>query len=804
MRQFSSNAGPRLLSCLLGIATLGAFLLAGNEIALANYHIGALELALAAGLGQRAFTLWRSRSSYARDFPSALLITGWILLHASIQSNQMWWMPMVLLLTVVVPSSALWTLLGASVAGVGISAYLNNGTQSALELAAMMLLTGTVMAFKRSYADSAELFASKRIKRLEIALQSTEAGTLEWDLQTKSIAISARLREMLMYDSNDRLELQSMLELVHPDDQDELQRFLALQFKACALQNQSRLRSQQFRICTKHASYRWVRCESILLCESGIVRHLICTLINIDAAVQQEIYFNELVRKVQSHSQALLRLENAFKCQAKYRGALEDIALHHVPIRIFRLRESLRPQIAQACASSGASEECSEKILALLSTHAKSLLVDVRLEAELMRMEEGTYAFDAQDVDLAAVVNCVVQECVLLSKECEVQLEWSPLPEGSLAVRGEHNLCRAATDTLLRHGVKLATAHSTVIVRAHYGTRRGIVLLLQPKDATLDPQAVLDADILLNSASAIDFSLAAARLMVRIQGGDLDVIRRPHGYIEFSIKLPAETSNAAQWPADLQSDFGYVEQLSYATSAPQDATEQRTLDMVAVHHGSAPRTLEQLIHCVAPLCTPRQATDLQALEAAVVERRPDVIVFCVQRDAPLTLMLEMATAIRKMQRSALEDVSTMIALLCEGSPAVDAELQPHKFFDHLLHFPQDQHTLRSVLESKKFDLRAANGQAWVERAMVDAYPDYIASRLRIVEDLDRAVAQGRNRDAAFFAHTLAGSPALHQFAQGIQLCRSIEDLHAKGQLNEAVRLREVRRLREIFSALDIR
>lgn len=68
---------------------------------------------------------------------------------------------------------------------------------------------------------------------------------------------------------------------------------------------------------------------------------------------------------------------------------------------------------------------------------------------------------------------------------------------------------------------------------------------------------------------------------------------------------------------------------------------------------------------------------------------------------------------------------------------------------------------------------AIQGELWIEKNFVDAFPTFIESRLALISDIERAAQAGDSSAMRRAAHTLAGSPAIHGFSTGVSICRRV-------------------------------
>ncbi|PZD70522.1 putative signaling protein [Acaryochloris thomasi RCC1774] len=98
-------------------------------------------------------------------------------------------------------------------------------------------------------------------ERYEAAARGANDGLWDWDLQTNTIYFSSRWKTMLGYEEQAMgTNPESWFEIIHPDDQEQVQQALSAHLSGQTVQF-----ACDYRICHQDGSYRWMRCRGLAL-----------------------------------------------------------------------------------------------------------------------------------------------------------------------------------------------------------------------------------------------------------------------------------------------------------------------------------------------------------------------------------------------------------------------------------------------------------------------------------------------------------------------------------------------------------
>ena len=218
--------------------------------------------------------------------------------------------------------------------------------------------------------------------------------------------------------------------------------------------------------------------------------------------------------------------------------------------------------------------------------------------------------------------------------------------------------------------------------------------------------------------------------------------------------------------------------------------------VVAGHH---PALLSLLKRHARPGARLRRLDGPADLVDDLIARRPDIAIVQIPKDDPGAIGV--IQALIDTQAGAMEEPSVLVAVL--EDPAMRIAMPPSATL-HAWPLPPDPRAVEDLLNEvagrHAQDVRTLT----IDRRIVDAQPDYIASRRRLAAELRAALRSGDLARAAAFAHTLLGSPGLHGFEHGIAICRAVEELAVHRRRPAPALLAAVDELVAMFQAPRVR
>ena len=107
-----------------------------------------------------------------------------------------------------------------------------------------------------------------------------------------------------------------------------------------------------------------------------------------------------------------------------------------------------------------------------------------------------------------------------------------------------------------------------------------------------------------------------------------------------------------------------------------------------------------------------------------------------------------------------------------------------------------------MMSVSKEEIPAHARRVWVEKQFAEAFPDFIESRRALVGDIERSAAADDLVSARRAAHTLAGSPAIHDFDTGVDICRKI--IASRDDVDASWLARQIAALHELLANPQVR
>lgn len=223
---------------------------------------------------------------------------------------------------------------------------------------------------------------------------------------------------------------------------------------------------------------------------------------------------------------------------------------------------------------------------------------------------------------------------------------------------------------------------------------------------------------------------------------------------------------------------------------------QPSIDLLLVCE--APDIRDQLARWLRPSLEPRLSENATDTVDRLVDRRPDVVwvVFGNQISASLALAREL----RSMQADAYEAPSWIAGF---GASAHSEQIaRDAGIFDDILRQPVSQAACIDALRRTLQRLPVQTHGPWIQKSTEEALPGFLASRRKLAQSIRHALEQGSNIGASKSAHTLAGSPGLHNFEEGVAACRYIEHNHATASTVEL--MAHADRVVDLLAQIEVR
>ncbi|RYF49932.1 MAG: response regulator [Cytophagaceae bacterium] len=397
----------------------------------------------------------------------------------------------------------------------------------------------------------------------------------------------------------------------------------------------------------------------------------------------------------------------------------------------------------------------------------------VTMSLDLYRMEEGTFRFVPETIDLVTIGRSVIAELGHHARSKNLRLEFDAATAGLKAV-GNHLLTTLVVENLVRNALEAAPEYSVVTLGLYQGSRVGLLIHNEGEVSELIRDEFFEKYVTHGKQSGLGLGTYSARLIARAQGGDLTMTSSAENGTLLVLKLKrgaaeanAQTSLHSQLQTFGPSLPGALIELPLST----DLTELNpSIDILVVEDDDHNWML--LLSWLPKHVGARRAINGRQAVDALAIRRPDLVI--MDLEMPIMSGFEALHRIREMQSSAGEEPSLIYAFTGYDDTDTTDKIQ-YAGFDGILTKPLQQGEFEDVLRVINSTSMAVTmqGELWIEKNFINAFPAFVDSRRALVDDIERAARVGDSGALRLAAHTLAGSPAIHGFNSGISICRQL-------------------------------
>ncbi|MDB5873143.1 MAG: hypothetical protein JWQ07_2585 [Ramlibacter sp.] len=618
-------------------------------------------------------------------------------------------------------------------------------------------------------------------ERLRLLVRSTKAGFGDWDAASNVVVYTDRFKEMLGYPGDaDTSGWPSIFDLMHPDDRERARE----QFRAM-IRRKSRPGEQvpgaamSYRLRRRDGSHIWIHAEGIAQVDgNGRTRRFITSYLDVTAFREQEQALRASHDQIAAQAAQLEQQNEALKENVRLREEVERIGRHDIktPLnsivavpRLLREERQLGPE--------------ADELLGIVERAGYRILSMVNLSLDLYKMEQGSYVFRPDAVDLADLVNKVATDVRIhaASKQVLIKVDVSAAPYAW----AEELLCYSMLANLLKNAVEASPEGGVVTIGARAGD--GETLVLRIHNAGVVPESIRGSFFqkyaTLGKASGTGLGTYSARLMALIQDGDIGMETAPDQGTTIAIRLRAAPAGAVPATARHAANRQGVEPLLVAAMPPMRVLlvddDEYNLLIVRRFLPSPPFTVDTAINGRVALA----AAELQW---------PDVIF--MDLDMPVMGGLQAVQELRAMERATLAKRCTMVAL----SSHEDEETRLRSLaagFDSYLTKPVTRDTIHETLLELTTLIGAGEQPAAVQPPALmpakapapgmgdpvvldpDIEPvlaDFIESRRGLIQGMEQAMLGGDRGEVRRLAHQLAGSFGLYGFHWASDQSRAIE------------------------------
>ena len=634
---------------------------------------------------------------------------------------------------------------------------------------------GKVLGVLIASIDVTERYAMEQAltteqRRLALVVRGARVGIIDWDGAAHTIYYSPRFKEILGHPSDaDTSAWPDYFDLIHPEDRVRVEASFSerLLGKKGSEGAQELHEPIQYRLQRADGRYVWIEGVGVSVRDArGDATRFIGSVTDITERRAYEEALRESVR---------LRDEVERMSRHDLKTPLNSIIA--VP-RLLREGRKLD------------SEE--QQLLSIVERAGYRLLDMVNLSLDLFRMEQGTYTFRPQAVDLDDMVRKVIAdlESHAASKNVSVSTRRSGDRAGPIVARGEDLLCYSMLANLLKNAIEASPEDGAVAItlEAADGSVR-----LHIHNAGAVPEAVrasfFEKYSTAGKAGGLGLGTYSARLMARVQQGDIGMRTSVEEGTTLTVQLAeAAADSAAATPgAPAASD-----------RAPTRMPVLPPLSVLIVDDDEFNRLVMRRYLPNPPLEVVMAVNGRAALEAMRHQRFDFVF---LDLEMPVMSGYEAAERIRKLEQEERRKATTLVAFSSNDDEA-SIRRALAAGCDHYLTKPAPRETLWKLLagdalpapEPKPGRQPTASDPVEVDVDLRPTLAAFFVSRRKTLDEIDVSLARGQRAAARRLAHKLAGSFALYGFKWAAAQCRVLEQTAEGGDRDELTeRIEFVRR-----------
>jgi PAS domain S-box-containing protein len=643
--------------------------------------------------------------------------------------------------------------------------------------------------------------------RIELVVRAARVGIVDWDGHTHDTYYSPRFREIRGYppdaDTSDWPDYFKVM--IHPDDREWVtKRWVTfIRGKGPEGPHGEYYSPEEYRMLRADGSYTWVQVSGMAVRdEKGLVLRWIAAIIDITQRREQDQALRASHDQIAAQAALLERQNETLKENVRLREEVERIGRHDIktPLnsivavpRLLREERRLGPE--------------ADELLGIVERAGYRILSMVNLSLDLYKIEQGSYVFRPDAVDLEDLVKKVVADVRMhaASKQVKLQVELAP----QLYAWAEELLCYSLLANLLKNAVEASPEGATV--RVSTARMDDAMLVLRIHNEGVVPEAVrtnfFQKYATLGKASGTGLGTYSARLMARVQNGDIEMETSQAAGTTLSVRLNAAPPGAVPATVRHAAERRGLEPMAIAALPPMRVLlvddDEYNLLIVRRFLPDPPFTVNTAINGRVALA----AADLQW---------PDVVF--MDLDMPVMGGLQAVQELRAMERASGAARCTMVAL----SSHEDDETRQRSLaagFDRYLTKPVTREAIHetllelalpAVVRPKATSAPPANERraaSIADAVVLDAdvqavLADFMVSRKALIAAMQQAMAQGDRAEVRRIAHQLTGSFGLYGFRWASEQSRHIENDFSKIEPADLSRL--AGELREHLDSVEIR
>ncbi len=608
-------------------------------------------------------------------------------------------------------------------------------------------------------------------RRLALVVSASRVGTLDWDGDTHAVYYSPRFKEILGYppDADASAWPGGFDGLLHPEDRERVTGAFRTHVLGTGPEGRTERHAPlEYRLRRADGTYVWVEAQGLSVRdEAGRCKRFTASYADIterrahDEALRESVRLREEVERMSRHD---------------LKTPLNSV------IAVSRLlREG------------GKLSREDEDLLNIVERAGYRILSMVNLSLDLYRMEQGTYQFHPQAVDMLDAAHKVAAdlEGQAASKNVALRLRRS----GHTLARAEELLSYSMLANLVKNAVE-ATPDGGVVSVTVEGAGDSVCVHVHNPGAV--PPAIrrrfFDKYASSGKSAGLGLGTYSARLMAQVQEGDITLHTTEAEGTTISVRLGSVLKGATGDGAP-------------AAAAPTSTRAEQLPDLPAlkvlvVDDDEFNRLVLRRYLPSPPLTLTMAVNGRAALDAARADW-PDVVL--LDLEMPVMDGYEAATRLRELEREGRKRLKIVAISSNDDEAIVQRALAAQ--CDHYLVKPAPRETLFRLLagdaagKPEAAAPAAADGlppqRVGVDPVLADKLPAFLASRRELLAEASAAASAGDRASVRRVAHRLAGGFALYGFSWASAQAQWVERNAPEGALGDLAL-----RLASIVSHLD--
>ncbi|NRF67341.1 PAS domain-containing protein [Aquincola sp. S2] len=585
-------------------------------------------------------------------------------------------------------------------------------------------------------------------RRLDLVVRGARVGIVDWDGRTHETYYSPRLREIrgCAPDADTRDWPDYFKVLIHPDDRERVTRRWVAFIRGQGPEGPhgEYYAPEEYRLLRADGSHVWVQVSGMAVRDArGFVLRWIAAIIDITERRRQD----------------------------EAREDMERIGRHD-------LKTPLNTIIAvpRLLRERGAFSADDEELLGIVERAGLRILSLVNLSLDLFRMEQGSYAFRPQPIDLLEVLRSVLADVRAHAETKRLQLVVridgvAAREADAVHAWAEDLLCYSILANLTKNAIEAAPEASAISIDLHRSDPLRLTLHNRGAVPAAVRESFFDKYSTAGKSDGTGLGTYSAWLMARIQGGAL--VMRSSEADGTTLELTLKKASARQAQALQQRRAG---ELRPAEVPAEPLPARRVL---AVDDDEFNLLVMRRYLPNPPLAVFTAVNGRAAIEQAL-QCRPDLVL--IDLDMPVLNGLDATRRLRELQREGALPPCPIVMLSSHDDDATRRRALDAGC-DHYLCKPVSKELLlQTVLwaagRSPQPPLAGAPdtdaAAVVIDPDLVDRMPAFLESRRALLAELEAAAGAGDADAARRLAHRLAGSFALYGLHWAAGQCRALE------------------------------